>query len=75
MSADDKPPELSEKLLALLTAAVAYLNRRRPDAPSLTPRQLIQRNTVTLIRAYVEAEEQLERAAQSHPPSSSPPLS
>lgn len=53
MSQDDKPPELSPDLAELLAEATDYLKRR---APAVSPRHLLERNTVELLGAYVQAE-------------------
>lgn len=63
--AHDDPPALAPELSALALRAAYYLGSRMHPAPSCE--QLLQRNTVDVLRAYVRAEEELDRVRREIP--------
>ena len=62
MADHGEPPPLAEDLKALATRAAELLALRYPDrAPWWKPEQLLERNSLELLRAYVIAEEELAK--------------
>jgi hypothetical protein len=61
--ADTKPPDLSPELLELLAEASTYLKSRAPSID--LGRKLLERNTVELLGAYVQAEREVANGGRS----------